>query len=177
MIIQLCGLSGAGKTTIAFKTQELLKNAGIKTEVMDGDEYRKELCADLGFSQADRNQNIRRLAFVAAKLSQYGVLSIICAINPYEDIRTEITKKYRNVKTVFINCDIPTLLNRDTKGMYKRAMLPEDDPGKIRNLTGVNDPFEKPLNPDLVLNTNAENVEDSVNKLYSFILKALDEGF
>src|ERR1700743_2697496 len=141
MIIQLCGLSGSGKTTIANNTKKLLAGAGIITEIIDGDEYRKELCADLGFSREDRNQNIRRLAFVAGKLSEHKILSIICAINPYDDIRQEVAAKYKNVKTVFIDCDMPTLVTRDTKGFYKRAQLPDNDSAKINNLTGVNDPF------------------------------------
>ena len=177
MIIQLCGLSGSGKTTIAFKTMAMLKANNILTEVIDGDEYRKELCADLGFSRADRNENIRRLAFVAGKLSQFGVLSIICAINPYEAVREEVRNKYKIVKTVFVNCDLPTLIKRDTKGMYKRAMLPDNDPQKISNLTGVNDPFENPMKPDLVIDTHLENVDDSVCKLYNFILNTLNADF
>jgi len=177
MIIQLCGLSGSGKTTIAFNTMVKLKANNIQVEVIDGDEYRKELCSDLGFSRADRNENIRRLAFVAGKLSQHGVLSIICAINPYEVIREEIKNNYGQVKTVFVNCDLTTLVNRDTKGMYKRAMLPDTDPEKIYNLTGVNDPFENPTKPDLLINTHLESVEDSVNKLFNFILETLNAGF
>lgn len=177
MIIQLCGLSGSGKTTIAFNTMAKLNANNIPTEVIDGDEYRMELCADLGFSKTDRNKNIRRLAFVAGKLSQHGVLCIICAINPYEDVREEVRNKYKRVKTVFVNCDLKILISRDTKGMYKRALLPDTDPGKINNLTGVNDPFENPLKPDLIINTHQENVENSVNRLYNFILEALNAGF
>ncbi len=171
MIIQLCGLSGSGKTTIATKTKELLAEAGIKTEIIDGDEYRKELCADLGFSRQDRNQNIRRLAFVAGKLAEHHIISIICAINPYEDIRQEVAKKYENVKTVFINCDMPTLLSRDTKGFYKRAHLPDNDPDKINNLTGVNDPFEEPMAPHLIIHTHMESAGVSAKRLYVFILE------
>src|ERR1700761_2596598 len=127
MIIQLCGLSGAGKTTLASKTSALLIENGFASEIIDGDEYRKELCADLGFSRDDRKQNIRRLAFVAGKLSKHNVICIICAINPYEDVRNEIKTKYERVKTVFINCNIDTLTKRDTKGLYKRAFLPDGD--------------------------------------------------
>src|SRR5690606_18490800 len=123
MIIQLCGLSGSGKTTIAYKVKKLFENDNITTEIIDGDEYRKELCSDLGFSRQDRNQNIKRLAFVANKLAQHHILSIICAINPYEDIRREISLKYKNVKTVYIDCDLRVLISRDTKGLYKRAHL------------------------------------------------------
>lgn len=174
MIIQLCGLSGSGKTTIASKTKELLENAGITIEIIDGDEYRKELCADLGFSREDRNKNIRRLAFVAGKLSEHSILSIICAINPYENVRQEVVAKYKHVKTVFIDCDMLTLIQRDTKGFYKKSQLPDGDPDKMNNLTGVNDPFEPPENADLVIHTDLEQADESADKLYQFILQHLD---
>ena len=128
------------------------------------------LCADLGFSRQDRNENIRRLAFVAGKLANHGILSIICAINPYEDIRQEVALKYENVKTVFVDCDMPTLLARDTKGLYKRAKLPDGDPNKMNNLTGVNDPFEAPATPDLTISTHLEGADESARKLYEFIV-------
>jgi adenylylsulfate kinase len=175
MIIQLCGLSGSGKTTIANKTKELLTISGITTEIIDGDEYRKELCADLGFSREDRNKNIRRLAFVAGKLSEHHILSIICAINPYDNVRQEVAAKYKHVKTVFIDCDMNTLITRDTKGFYKRSQLPDGDPGKMNNLTGVNDPFEPPTKADLVIHTNLEQADQSADKLHHFILKYWDE--
>lgn len=170
MIVQLCGLSGSGKTTVAYKTKELLKREDIAVEIIDGDEYRKAICADLGFSRQDRNENIRRLGFVASKFSQHGIISIICAINPYEDIRTELALKYHDVRTVYIDCDMGTLMLRDTKGLYKRAALPETDPNRVCNLSGVNDPFEAPLNADLVIRTDAETADESANKLYHFIL-------
>ena len=138
MVIQLCGLSGSGKTTISNRTYEVLKTLGLGVEILDGDEYRKNLCSDLGFSKEDRNTNIRRLAFVASKLSKHNIIAIICAINPYEEIRQEICDKYGNVKTVFIDCGLDTLIKRDTKGLYKKAMLPNSHPEKIYNLTGVN---------------------------------------
>jgi adenylylsulfate kinase len=169
MIIQLCGMSGSGKTTIARKTSAFLKEDGLVAEMIDGDEYRKELCADLGFSRSDRRQNILRLAFVAGKLSKHNVICIICAINPYEDVRNEVKVRYECVKTVFISCDINTLIKRDTKGLYKRALLPDNDPDKIKNLTGVNDPFEIPLTADLIIDTNNETEEASANKLYRYI--------
>lgn len=169
MIIQLCGLSGSGKTTIANKVKELFENDNITTEIIDGDEYRKELCSDLGFSRQDRNQNIKRLAFVANKLSQHHILSIICAINPYEDIRREISLKYKDVKTVYVDCDLNVLISRDTKGLYKRAYLEEKDPHKINNLTGVNDPFQPPSAADLTIQTHLESAEDSAKRLYTFI--------
>ena len=170
MIIQFCGLSGSGKTTLSAEIKKLLNSQGIDVEIIDGDEYRKELCSDLGFSREDRNTNIRRLAFVASKLSKYNIVTIICAINPYDDIRKEVAAKYANVKTVFIDCGMETLMARDTKGLYRKALLPDGHPDKVVNLTGVNDPFEKPLNADLVIRSDNESIEQSTQKLSQFIL-------
>jgi len=169
MIIQFCGLSGSGKTTLATNVKKMLSEKNINVEIIDGDEYRKILCADLGFSKEDRNQNIRRLAFVASKLSNYNIIAIICAINPYEDVRNEVTAQYKNVKTVFIDCSIDVLIQRDTKGLYKKAYLPDGHPEKVNNLTGVNDPFEQPVNPDLVINTGTTSIGDATEKLIEFI--------
>ena len=170
MIIQFCGLSGSGKTTLATAVQQLLRPRGIPVEIIDGDEYRKLLCADLGFSKEDRNQNIRRLAFVASKLSTHNIVAIICAINPYDNIRQEISAKYSNVKTVHIDCDLDTLIQRDTKGLYKKALLPTDHPEKVNNLTGVNDPFDPPEDPDLVISSAKESIAVSAEKLAGFII-------
>jgi len=139
MIIQFCGLSGSGKTTLALAVKELLLEKDIPVEIIDGDVYRKILSDDLGFSKEDRNTNIRRLAFVASKMSAHGIVAIVCAIDPYDEIRKEISELYPDLKTVFIDCDIDTLIKRDTKGLYSRAPLPDDHPDKISNLTGIND--------------------------------------
>src|SRR4030095_16669186 len=169
MIIQFCGLSGSGKTTLARKAKEYFDSKGVDIEIIDGDEYRKFLCSDLGFTKEDRNTNIRRLAFVAGKLSQYKIVSIICAINPYEDIRTEVILTYPGVKTVFIKCSLEELMRRDPKGMYARAFLPEGHPARINNLSGVNDPFEVHPNPDLIIETDEETVYESSQKLIRYI--------
>lgn len=169
MIIQFCGLSGSGKTTLASTTKAYFIRNKIDIEVIDGDEYRKSLCADLGYSKEDRNTNIRRLAFVASRLSQYHIIPVICAINPYEDIRREVSALYPDVKTIYIKCSLEELIRRDTKGMYARAYLPDGDTKKITNLSGVNDPFEEPVNPDLVIETDKLTIEESVQKLISFI--------
>ena len=171
MIIQFCGLSGAGKTTLAQLAKKKLKEQNIPVEIIDGDVYRTFICKDLGFSKADRMENIRRLAFVAYTFSSHDITAIICAINPYEEVREEIKNKYPDVKTVFINCSIDELKKRDTKGLYKKAFLPEGHADKIHNLTGVNDPFDIPSKPDLIINTHQENSEESANKLVKFIQK------
>jgi adenylylsulfate kinase len=170
MIIQFCGLSGAGKTTLANRVNVLLAEQGLKCEVIDGDVYRKKLCADLDFSKAGRNENIRRLAFVSDVLAKHDIIPIICAINPYEHIRQEIETGYANVKTIYISCGMDTLMLRDTKQLYRKAMLPEGHPDKITNLTGVNDPFEAPTDPHLVIDTDTEPEEASAQKLLAFIL-------
>lgn len=173
MIIQFCGLSGSGKTTIANAVQALLQDHGLACEVIDGDIYRKNICADLSFSKADRNENIRRLAFVASVLAKHKVIAVISAINPYQDIRQEISERYANVKTVHINCSLDVLMQRDTKKLYQRALLPADHPNRVNNLTGVNDVFESPTAPDLILKTDQETIDISSKKLFDFILSQL----
>jgi adenylylsulfate kinase len=169
MIIQFCGLSGSGKTTLAKSAKCFFDAKKINIEIIDGDEYRKSLCADLKFSRKDRTTNIRRLAFVAGKLAKYDVIPIISAINPYEQIRQEIANQYSNVKTVYIKCNIQELIRRDTKGMYSKAFLPDDDIYKINNLSGINDLFELPVDPDLVIETDNESIFESSQKLINFI--------
>ena len=169
MIIQFCGMSGAGKSTLAEQVKGILTRKNIDVEIIDADDYRKNIIKDLGFSKADRFENIRRLAFIANKFSQHNIVAIICAINPYEEIRREIANNYKNVKTVFINCTVTELTKRDTKGLYKKASLPDNHPEKVRNLTGINDPFEKPATPDLTIDTDKESIEISAQKLSHFI--------
>jgi adenylylsulfate kinase len=169
MIIQFCGLSGSGKTILAGKTKEYFNRKKIDIEIIDGDEYRNFLCSDLGFTKEDRNTNIRRLAFVAGRLCLYNIVPIICAINPYEEIRREVTSTYPNVKTIYIKCSLEELIRRDTKGMYVRALLPEGHLNRINNLSGVNDPFEVPPNPDLIIETDRETVFESSQKLIKYI--------
>lgn len=170
LMIQLTGLSGAGKTTLAEKVKQLLEAKELKTEIIDGDIYRKTICKDLGFSKEDRCENIRRLGKAAHSFAGMRDIVIIAAINPFEQIRKELKEKY-SAKTVWIKCDMPVLLTRDTKGLYKRAALPDDHPEKIFNLTGVNDVYEEPLSADLAIDTGNETIEQSSQKLYDFIFK------
>ena len=176
MIIQLCGLSGAGKSTLSAIVHKRLQEYGIPSEIIDGDDYRSVLCRDLGFSKADRMENIRRLGFVASKLSAHGVVAIISAINPYNEIRAELASSYKDVQTVFVDCAVPSLIKRDTKGLYARALLPADHPEKISNLTGINDPFDVPVHPDLYINTGKKRKETCASELFSFIMQHLSHG-
>ena len=169
MIIQFCGLSGSGKTSLAQMAKEHFEKTGINIEVIDGDEYRKLLCADLGFTKQDRNTNIRRLAFVASRLAKYNIVPIICAINPYEAIRQEVRSRYPDVKTIYIKCNLKELIRRDTKGLYARSLLPDTDRNKLSNLSGINDVFEVPADPDLIIETDLETIFESSKKLIRFI--------
>jgi len=173
LFIQMTGMSGAGKSTVAQAAAKKLRQQGLMVEVIDGDEYRAGLCNDLGFSKEDRNTNIRRLGFVSKVLARNNVVSIIAAINPYDSIRQELGDLGNNVKTVYVRCDLDTLKQRDTKGLYKRALLPDGDPNKVHNFTGISDPFEEPTCPDLVLETNHESQEHSIAKLERFIMKCV----
>lgn len=174
LLIQLTGLSGAGKSTITNGVKSYFSNKKIALQVLDGDECRKHLCNDLGFKKEDRNENIRRLGFVGSLLSKNGIITILSVINPYEKIRNELLVRYPNVKTVWINCDLQTLLQRDTKGLYAKALLPDKNPEKIFNVTGINDPYETPYLPDLIINTHLEAIEESVDKLIQFIEKEIE---
>jgi len=161
MLLQMTGFSGAGKTTIAILVAQRLREEGLAVEVIDGDVYRLNLCSDLGFTKEARNENIRRLGFVGQLLARNNIIAILAAINPYEDIRNEI-----GGDKVFINCSIDKAIERDTKGLYAKALK-----GEIKGFTGISDPFELPVDPDIVINTDKETVSESVEKLYSYIME------
>jgi len=173
LFVQMTGMSGAGKTTLARIVQQRLQKKGVQVEVIDGDEYRSNLCSDLGFSKEDRNTNIRRLGFVAKVLARNNVVSIISAINPYEGVREELSNMGNNVKTVYVSCGLETLKQRDTKGLYRKALLPDGHPEKIHNFTGISDPFEEPTMADLTVNTQDEDIEVSAHKLEEFIVRSV----
>jgi adenylylsulfate kinase len=173
LLIQLFGLSGAGKTTLAQAVKNELLNRNFKVEIIDGDEYRKVICRDLSFTKNDRIENIRRLGFVGNILARNGIIAILSAISPYEVAREELKNQYQNVYSIWLDCPIEELIKRDTKGLYYRALLPVNDPDKINNLTGINDTFEIPENPDLIINTKENNINDAKNKLLNFIYEKL----
>ncbi|WP_183568717.1 adenylyl-sulfate kinase [Mucilaginibacter sp. SP1R1] len=169
MIILLCGLSGAGKTTLAGCVKNRLSGSEISIEVIDADEYRQKLFTDLQYSKEDRFENLRRLGFIASKFSNQGIVTIISAINPYDSIRRELAETYQQVKVVHVDCSLDVLKARDTKGLYKRAMLPDGHPQKLFNLTGINDPFEAPCKPHLHINTQNLTIAESADMFSSFI--------
>jgi len=160
LVLWLTGLSGAGKTTIAKGLQQELKERGCLVELLDGDVVRTNLSKGLGYSREDRNTNIRRIGFVANLLSRNDVVAIIAAISPYQDARDELRKTTENFIEVYVNAPLEVCEERDVKGLYAMARA-----GEIRAFTGVDDPYEEPLNPDVVCYTSEESVEESIAKV------------
>jgi adenylyl-sulfate kinase len=156
------GLSGAGKSTLANLVAERLEGMGRNVELLDGDEVRKNLSSGLGFSKADRDANIRRIAYVAKLLSRNGVIAITAAISPYREIRDEARREIKNFVEVFVDCPLEICEQRDVKGLYKRARA-----GEIQQFTGISDPYEPPLSPEIVVHTNVETPEQDADKIIS----------
>jgi adenylyl-sulfate kinase len=159
-VIWFTGLSGAGKTTIAHELEPILRERGCKVEQLDGDIVRTHLSKGLGFSKEDRDTNIRRIGFVAHLLSRNGVAVICSAISPYREIRDENRTMIGDFVEVFVKCPIDVLAERDVKGLYKKALA-----GEIKNFTGVSDPYEEPLNAEVVVETDKETVDESAAKI------------
>jgi adenylylsulfate kinase len=154
------GLSGAGKTTISAEVARKLKEQGYRVEVLDGDIVRQNLTKGLGFSRADRDENIRRIGFVAELLSRNGVVVIVSAISPYREARNQVRSKIKHFLEVYVNAPLAVCEARDVKGLYKRARA-----GEIQQFTGIDDPYEPPLDPDVECQTQLESVDESVTKV------------
>jgi adenylyl-sulfate kinase len=159
------GLSGAGKTTIANQVEAELRARGEKVEVLDGDVVRTNLSKGLGFSKEDRDTNIRRIAFVADLLSRNGVVAITAAISPYREIRDEAraTMGDRFVE-IYVKASVEECARRDVKGLYEKAFK-----GEIKEFTGVSDPYEAPLAPEVVVDTENETPEESAAKVLAYV--------
>lgn len=171
--MQMSGLPSSGKSTIAQGLKRRLGSRGLEVEVIDGDEYRTTLCSDLRFSKRDRIENIRRLSFVAHKLSGVGRVTIIAAINPYEEARSFLKSYSDRHLTVHVHAPLEVAAARDVKGLYARAVRPSSDSDHLPNFTGVSDVYEVPESPDIVINTHEESVEQSVEKLEKLILRRM----
>jgi adenylyl-sulfate kinase len=158
------GMSGAGKSTLSEPVARALRDSGHRVELLDGDVVRANLSKGLGFTKEDRDINIRRIGFVANLLSRNGVAAITAAISPYRAIRDEVRamveKDGGGFVEVFVKCPVEVLAERDVKGLYKQALA-----GEIKNFTGVSDPYEEPLRPDVVIESDKETVEQGVAKI------------
>ena len=156
------GLSGAGKSTISGIIEKRLREAGAKVEVLDGDAVRENLSKGLGFSKEDRDTNIRRIGFVCGLLSRNGVIAIVAAISPYRAVREEIRSGIHNFVEIYVECPLEVVADRDVKGLYKKAIK-----GEIGQFTGVSDPYEPPLHPEVVVHSASETPEQSAEKVWA----------
>jgi adenylyl-sulfate kinase len=158
------GLSGAGKSTIANVVVDKLRARGRKVELLDGDEIREHLSKGLGFSKADRDENIRRIGWVASVLARNGVVSVTAAISPYRAVRDEVRGWIDNFVEIHVATPLEECEARDVKGLYARARS-----GEIPEFTGVSDPYEAPLSPEIVVQTSGRTVEDSAAQVITWL--------
>jgi adenylylsulfate kinase len=155
------GLSGAGKSTVAEMLYHELRARGMKVEILDGDVVRRNLSKGLGFSKEDRDTNVLRIGFVAQLLTRNGVATICCPISPYRETRDKVREMIGEFVEVYVHATVEEIArNRDPKGLYRKALA-----GEIRNFTGVDDPYEPPEHPELVLDTMVETPEESLRKV------------
>mgnify|MGYP001810578338 CR=1 FL=1 len=161
------GLSGAGKTTISRRVEQVLRFHGYKVEILDGDIVRQNLTKGLGFSKEDRDENIRRIGFVSHILTRNGVIVLVSAISPYRELRREVRQRIGDFLEVFVNAPLEVCEERDVKGLYKKARE-----GKIQHFTGIDDPYETPEIPDVECRTNKETEEESANKVLQKLVEA-----
>jgi adenylylsulfate kinase len=163
-IMWLTGLSGAGKTSLALALQAQLSTAGRPVEVLDGDQMRMTLCKGLGFSREDRDENVQRIALVARLLARNGVATIVSAISPYRDTRQAVRRAAEAERLpfveVFVDCSLDVLIQRDVKGLYRRALA-----GELLHLTGVSDPYEPPPLPEIHLHTDHDSIETCLHSV------------
>jgi bifunctional enzyme CysN/CysC len=162
------GLSSAGKTTISQAVYERLWAMGHKVELLDGDVVRRHLSKDLGFTEQDRNENIRRIGFVAELLTKNGVIAIVSAISPYRAIRDELRSKIGAFVEVYVNAPLAVCEQRDVKGLYRKARA-----GLLPQFTGIDDPYEPPLNAEIECGTYHETLAESVDKVIAYLQSRL----
>lgn len=166
LTVWFTGLSGAGKTTITQAVYEKLWAKGLKVEVLDGDVMRHQLSKDLGFSKEDRDENIRRIGFIARLLNRNGVIVLVSAISPYRAIREEVRRTVGNFLEVYVNAPLNVCEERDPKGHYRRART-----GELAHFTGVTDPYEDPLEPEVECRTDLESLSESA----AIVMKAIEQ--
>lgn len=158
--IWFTGLPCCGKTTIANQVAVILKQRSYLVEQLDGDIIRQNFSSDLSFSKKDRDENIKRATFLAKMLSRNNIVVLASFVSPYRKQRRRARKEIKNFVEVYVRCPVKICMKRDVKGMYKKALE-----GKIQHFTGVNDPYEEPENPELIVDTDIESVQESVEKV------------
>jgi len=160
------GLPCSGKSAIADKLAVILKDLRYRVERLDGDIVRQSLTRDLGFSRADRNENIRRVTFVSKLLTRNDVFVLTSFISPYREIRAEARKEIGSFVEIYTRCPLEICMARDVKGMYQKAIE-----GKIKEFTGISDPYEEPEHPEILLETDKESLDESTAKVLSYLEK------
>ena len=158
------GLSGAGKSTLSNLVAEELRRRGMRVEILDGDEVRTNLSKGLGFSKEDRDTNIKRIGYVCKLLTRNGVVAISAAISPYREVRDYNRREIGHFVEVYVRCSIEELARRDIKGLYKKALA-----GELPNFTGVSDPYEPPLNPELTVDSELQTVQESLRTMLDYL--------
>jgi adenylylsulfate kinase len=158
--IWFTGLPCCGKTTIADQVAVILKKKNYLVERLDGDLIRQNFSRDLRFSKKDRDENIRRATFLAKMLTRNNVVVLASFVSPYRKQRRKARKEIKKFVEVYVRCPVKICMKRDVKGMYQKALE-----GKIKYFTGVNDPYEEPEHPELIVDTDIESVEESVRKV------------
>jgi len=168
LTVWFTGLSGSGKSTLSLAVSDQLAASGYRVQLLDGDEVRLFLSKGLGFSKEDRDENIRRIGYVAELLTRNGVITLVSAISPYRSARDAVRIRIPNFLEVFVNAPIEECERRDVKGLYKRARA-----GEIKTFTGISDPYEQPLHPELECRTDLESVPESVQRVIDAILSQI----
>lgn len=158
------GLSGAGKSTLANHVAMELRRRGLKVEILDGDEVRTNLSTGLGFSKEDRDTNIKRIGYVCKLLTRNGVVAISAAISPYREVRDHNRKEIGQFIEIYVRCSIEELTRRDVKGLYKKALA-----GELPNFTGVSDPYEPPLNPEITVDSERQREQESLQAILTYL--------
>jgi adenylyl-sulfate kinase len=156
----LTGMSGSGKSTVSRLLEQRLLALGLKVEVLDGDIVRTHLCKDLGFTRPDREENIQRIGFLCEILSRNGVIAIAAAISPYRVCRDNVRARIPRFVEVYMKCPLEVLIQRDVKGLYRKAIS-----GEITQFTGISDPYEHPLAPEITIDSSEETAAESVNRI------------
>src|SRR5512143_2564235 len=155
------GLSGAGKSTVSTLLYQRLCAAGARAELLDGDIVRTRLSKGLGYSREDRDENIRRIGFVCELLTRHGVIAIVAAISPYREVRRSVRARLSSFVEVYMECPMDVLIERDVKGLYKKALS-----GEIQHFTGVSDPYESPEAAELTIHSSMETPQQSVDRVW-----------
>ena len=160
----LTGLSGSGKSTIAGELLTRLNSLELSSEILDGDIIRKHLCIDLGFSAKDRETNVLRVAYLCNLLNKHGINTIVAMISPSSEVRNKVRSSLDNFIEIYVNCPLDECIKRDPKGLYQKALA-----GEILEFTGISSPYDSPKNPELILKTSEEDIQQSVQKILAYL--------